>query len=412
MGSAVEAQVDGTAFDFSIADQENERAIRVGAHRALGDERHRLRPLVFALVLCCRLLILQKSDFHAHVRQNKVVFFQIDDGNAHFDGGLLAVGGGNDGANFRGNGFVRVGVQRRGNLLAVYDARDVRLVDVHFNFVRTHVHNRGNACPREPAAGRIWGHHLAHLSVLGNDNPRKWCANRAIVHRLLGDANTRFGCGYLLLGEVDFGLEAVYGGGGVVESLLSLHAGLLQLFSAAQRNLSIPELHFIVGNGSFGGVAVGFGRIERPLDVRIIQCGEQLALGHPRAFIEENPGDAAGNLGGDGGAAAGGDVAAGIQQRLASARIGLRGSRYLHHWLLTTQRIGARDNAREDEDRDRGIENALAHLRLAPLPIVDAQRAKVRFCRDLWTSHQRPLFLLTTKLCTYLQIPTDYSLQK
>ena len=41
-----------------------------------------------------------------------------------------------------------------------------------------------------------------------------------------------------------------------------------------------------------------------------------------RAFVEKDAGDAAGDFGRDGGAAAGGDVAAGVQESLAAIRFG------------------------------------------------------------------------------------------
>ncbi len=191
----------------------------------------------------------------------------------------------------------------------------------------------------------------------------------------------------MLFGKRNFGLQAVRSRRGIVERLLRLDAGFLQLLRAVQRNLRILELDLVVGNGGLGGVSVGSCRIEGSLDIGIIQGGEELALRNAGTFVEEDSGDAAGNLGGDGGAAAGRDVAAGIQQCLAAARFGLRGGRDVHHGLLAAESIGGRDDAREDEDGDRGIDDALAHLRLAPLAIVDAQRAKVRSCRNWWSRH-------------------------
>ncbi len=164
----------------------------------------------------------------------------------------------------------------------------------------------------------------------------------------------------------------------------------MELLGAMQRNLGVLELHLVIRDGGLRGVAIGFRRIERAFDVGIIEGSKELALRHASAFIEEDAGDAAGNLGGDGGTAARGDVAAGIQQRLESASVGFGGSSNLDHGLLVAEREGCSNDARKDDDRDRGVEDAFAHLRLAPLSIVDAQRAKVRFCRDLWTGHQPP----------------------
>jgi hypothetical protein len=89
-------------------------------------------------------------------------------------------------------------------------------------------------------------------------------------------------------------------------------------------DVGVAKLDLVVSDGGLGGVAVGFGGIERALDVGIIQRGEELALGDARAFIEEYPGDPAGNLGGDGGATSRRDVAAGIEGRMpAKMRTGI-----------------------------------------------------------------------------------------
>src|SRR5260370_37843959 len=87
--SAIHAETHGAALDSSIANQEDKRSIRIGAHRAPGEERYRLRPLVFPLIFCRWPLILQERHFHARVRQNKIVFFLIHDSDTHFDSSLL-----------------------------------------------------------------------------------------------------------------------------------------------------------------------------------------------------------------------------------------------------------------------------------------------------------------------------------
>src|SRR5260370_15477713 len=110
------------------------------------------------------------------------------------------------------------------------------------------------------------------------------------------------------------------------------------------------ELDFIVGNSRLSSVAVGFGGIEGALNVGIIEGGQQLALGDPRAFIEENPGDAAGNLGSNGGPPAWRNVPAGIQQRLAPPGIGLRVRYDFHDRFLTSQSIVRRPPTRESAD--------------------------------------------------------------
>src|SRR5882762_4367506 len=87
--------------------------------------------------------------------------------------------------------------------------------------------------------------------------------------------------------------------------------------------------------------------------------------------------DAPGNPGGDGGATTGGDVAAGIQQRLPAPGFGLRGGGDLHHGLLTSQRIGARDDAGKDEYGYCRVQDAFAHAGALALALPNAQRAQV-----------------------------------
>ena len=142
-------------------------------------------------------------------------------------------------------------------------------------------------------------------------------------------------------------------------------------------------------DSGLGGVAVGFGRIERALDVGIVQGGQELVFGDARTFIEEHAGDAAGNLRGDGGAAAGRDVAAGIQERLTTAGIRFCGSGDLDHRLLIAEGESRGDDDGEDQHRDARDQHAFAHLRLAALAILNAQRTKVRSCRNGWSGHLR-----------------------
>ena len=197
------------------------------------------------------------------------------------------------------------------------------------------------------------------------------------------NADARFGGRHLLLGELNFGLQAVRSRRSVVQGLLRLHASFLKLLRATKQNLCVLKLNLIVGDGGLGGVAVGFGGIEGALDVGIIERGEELPLRNACAFVEEYPGDAAGNLGSDGRAASRRDVAAGIQGSLSAACFGLRGCGNLHHRLLTAESVGGNDYTRENEDRYGGENDPLASSSLAPLAIVDAERSEVRFCGDL-----------------------------
>src|SRR5216684_3699355 len=84
------------------------------------------------------------------------------------------------------------------------------------------------------------------------------------------------------------------------------------------------------------------------------------------------------------------DVAAGIQQRLAAARIGFRGCRELHHGLLTAESISGRDDASENEDGYGGVDNAPAHASALALAVANAQRPEVGSCRIQWSRHHHP----------------------
>jgi len=84
----------------------------------------------------------------------------------------------------------------------------------------------------------------------------------------------------------------------------------------------VLELYFEVGDGGLGGGIVGFGGVQRFAGVRVVQRGKQLAFTDVGAFVKEDAGDAAGDFRGDGGAAAGSDVAAGVEKSFAAAVVG------------------------------------------------------------------------------------------
>ena len=291
-------------------------------HRALGNKGHCFRSLVFSFVLWLGFLFFEERDFNAHVGKNEIVFFQVWNADADFDGGLLPIGRRDNRADSCGKRPVRVSVKSRSNFLFRFDARDIGFVDVDFDLVRMHIDDRGNAGTSETASGRDGRDHLADLSILGDHDTRKRCADGAIVHGLLGFADACFGAEYLLFCKRDLGTQAVGRGADVVQSFLSLHAGGLELLRALQVDFRVAELDFVVGNGGLAGIAVGLDGLEDAPGVCVIERGEQLALGDARAFIEKNAGDAAGDFGGDGGAAARRDVAAGVEQGLRAGSVG------------------------------------------------------------------------------------------
>src|ERR1700676_4182215 len=152
----------------------------------------------------------EESDFDAHVGEDARVEFE--EGDAHFDGGFLAVGGRDDGAHAARNLPVGIGVENGVNGLAGMDASDVGFVDVDFDFVGVHVHDGGDAGAGEAAAGGDGGNHFADLGVFGDDDTGVRSTNGAIVDGLLCLLNAGFSADDLRLRESDFCLQAVGGG--------------------------------------------------------------------------------------------------------------------------------------------------------------------------------------------------------
>ena len=281
-------------------------------HRAQRNDglRHN-RVWIFFL----RCFVFHERDLHAHVRQNFVV--QLVKRNAHFHRGLLPVGAGNYGSYVRRVFvfFFRIRVQLRLHFLMFFHLRDVRLVDVHFNLVGLHVHDRRDACARKPAACGNRRHHFAHLRVFRNNPSRKRRTNRAVVHRLLRLCNARVGRRYLLLRQRDLCLQAIHRRARVVERLFRLHFRLDQSFDAPQLNFRQLQLHLQVSDGSFRGIPVRLGGVKRLLHVRIVQRCQKLAFLYVVSFVEENAGHAAGDFRGHRCPAPRRDVAAGVQRR-------------------------------------------------------------------------------------------------
>ena len=248
-----------------------------------------------------------------------------------------------------------VGVKNGVDRLTVFYASNVGLVDVDFDFVGLHVHDSGDAGACEAAARGNGGDHFSDLSVFGNDDPREGRLDRAIVDGLLGYLYARLGSSNLGLGEIDLGLKAVGVRAGVVELFLRLHAGLVKLLGAAQFNLGIAELHAKISDGGLGGDAIGPGGIQRSFGVGIIERGEELAFLDPSTLIEENAGDAPGDLGSDGGATAGGDVAASIQQGFAATctRRLVHGGYFNDGLGLPKREDGAGDAAENDQSAEK-----------------------------------------------------------
>ena len=178
--------------------------------------------------------------------------------------------------------------------------------------------------------------------------------------------------------------RAVGVGAGVVQLLLRLHAGLLQLLGAFQFDLGVAELNLEVGNGGFGGVAVGLGGIQGFLHVGVVEGGEKLTLLDAGAFVEENAGDPAGNFGRNGGPAARRDVARGVEQSLAAAGAsGFVDRGDFDDRLLLPESVGSGGNAAQDHQKAKKDGQALADFAAFALALVNAQRGEIVFGRSL-----------------------------
>ena len=94
VGAARAAQRDGAALDAIVFHQENDFLAAVVAHGVSAEYelgRWSALPSAFFSGSCA-----EEGDLDAHVGQDARI--ELEERNAHFHGGLLAIGGGNDGA--------------------------------------------------------------------------------------------------------------------------------------------------------------------------------------------------------------------------------------------------------------------------------------------------------------------------
>src|SRR5208283_2349425 len=117
----------------------------------------------------------------------------------------------------------------------------------------------------------------------------------------------------LLLGQLDLGSETIRGGDGGIKGLLGLHTFFNELLSAVKLDFSVAQLDLEVRNRRLRGVPIGLGGVQSAAGIGIVERGEKLVFAEARALVEEDSGDTAGNLGGDGGATPRRNVTAGIE---------------------------------------------------------------------------------------------------
>src|SRR5229473_5063266 len=181
------AQSNGAALGLIVLDEKDDLLAIVVTHSSLRNDN--------CGGGCCGGFFLglgaEEGHLDAHVGKDARV--QLEKGDAHFDGGFLAVGGRDDGAHAAGNLPVGIGIEDGSDGLTVLHARDVGFVDVDFDFVGVHVHNGGDAGTRETTARGNGRDHFADLGVFGDDNTGVGSADSAIVDGLLGFLDARLG---------------------------------------------------------------------------------------------------------------------------------------------------------------------------------------------------------------------------
>src|SRR5262249_42126405 len=153
---------------------------------------------------------------------------------------------------------------------------DIRLVDVHLNLQRVHVHERGDAGTGEAAAGGDGGDDLAALRVFRDHDAVKGCAHGAVVSVLLGHADASVGGPDLLFGQGDLGVKAFSRGFGGVERLLADHARAAKALGTLRLAVGVGGLDFKVGEDSGGSIAVSFCRGQGGVRLGAIEGGQNL----------------------------------------------------------------------------------------------------------------------------------------
>ncbi len=143
-----------------------------------------------------------------------------------------------------------------------------------------------------------------------------------------------------------------------------------------QLNFRVFQLDLIVQNGGLGRVAIGFRGVQGAASIGIIQSGQELPFGHAGTFVKEDTGDPTGNLGGDGGATARGDVATGIEYAgRAGGRLG-GGGNFDLCFAVAIGKCGATHKAR-DNDSQSNPNPAPTAARVGALGVGNAQRRQI-----------------------------------
>ena len=113
-----------------------------------------------------------------------------------------------------------------------------------------------------------------------------------------------------------------------------------------------------------------------------------------RAFIEKDTGDAAGDFGGDGGAPARGDIAAGVQESLAADRIACCGCSEDRCGLSQRKGISEHHDAGQEKDGDGGEDDPITRTALPAVALGYMQGAEIMLWGIRWCRHSRRVLLV------------------
>ncbi len=141
--------------------------------------------------------------------------------------------------------------------------------------------------------------------------------------------------------------------------------------------LGLDELGPDLGELGARGHELGPREPELRLRLGVVEPGQHRALAHALALLDQHLGHLAGDLGGDGGLATGGDVAARVEHRAGPrALAGRARHRRLHHRGLRAEDAEPEPAAQEEHPRREGEIQRGAPARHAGRPTVDAQLAE------------------------------------
>ena len=225
----------------------------------------------------------------------------IGDGHLHLHGRALSVSGGHHLPHRAAKGRIRIRVEGHPCLLSFTDTRDVRLVDIHFDFQCGEVRHGHHRAARQPTTD-TWRDHLAHLSILAQHGAGKWRADDRVV--VIGERqlepcvrhaaarNGRVDPRLCLRNTADREIKLLLRyQTGALRPHVALTVGLAHQLIAIGRGLN--DTRIVRGH-------VGFRLRDRRLEIRVVEPGNHHALPDERPFAHAEVRQSARGLGGHG----------------------------------------------------------------------------------------------------------------